>query len=201
MHVRGGIVLSASGCRCLGGRHLALDAGYADQPHLHRDFRDFLGLSPAVYRALAAPLLVEFPGFSEGTSFVMGSLHAYDFFRRVVEDTGSPATLDTGHLLSYQWLRGKRGEALFDELERLPLSSRFEIHLSGCEIQGGRFFDYHHGVLLDEQLTLLQRLLPRCPRLQAITYEDPRFDAAGALVPASLPNLARLREITRGWAA
>lgn len=155
----------------------------------------------AVQRALAAPLLVEFPGFSEGTSFVIGSLHAYDFFRRVVEDTGSPATLDTGHLLSYQWLRGKRGEALFDELDRLPLASCFEIHLSGCEIQGGRFFDYHHGVLLDEQLALLQRLLPRCPRLQAITYEDPRFDAEGALVPASLPNLARLREINRGWAA
>ncbi|MEO7329381.1 MAG: DUF692 family multinuclear iron-containing protein [Minicystis sp.] len=153
-----------------------------------------------VQRALLAPLLVEFPGFSEGTSFVIGSLHAYDFFTRVVEDTGSPATLDTGHLLSYQWLRGRRGEALFDELERLPLSSCFEIHLSGCEIQGERFFDYHHGVLMDEQLTLLSRLLPRCPRLQAITYEDPRFDAEGALTPAALPNLDRLRAIAAAWA-
>ena len=155
----------------------------------------------AVQRALVAPLLVEFPGFSEGTSFVIGNLHAYDFFRRVVEDTGSPSTLDTGHLLSYQWLRGKRGEALYDELDLLPLGSCFEIHLSGCETREGRFFDYHHGVLMDEQLELLARLLPRCPRLRAITYEDPRFDDQGALVPASLPNFERLQAIARGWAA
>ncbi|QSQ27992.1 AraC family transcriptional regulator [Pyxidicoccus parkwayensis] len=31
---------------------LALDAGYADQPHLHRDFIEFTGLSPGRYRAL-----------------------------------------------------------------------------------------------------------------------------------------------------
>jgi AraC-like DNA-binding protein len=32
---------------------LALDAGYSDQPHLHRDFIEFTGLSPGQYRALA----------------------------------------------------------------------------------------------------------------------------------------------------
>lgn len=31
---------------------LALDAGYTDQPHLHRDFVEFTGLSPGQYRAL-----------------------------------------------------------------------------------------------------------------------------------------------------
>jgi AraC-like DNA-binding protein len=48
------VIAAASSAR-LDWADLALDAGYADQPHLHRDFRDFLGLSPAVYRALAAP--------------------------------------------------------------------------------------------------------------------------------------------------
>ena len=72
---------------------------------------------------LAAPLLVEFPGFSAGTSIVIGSLHGYDFFREVVEQSGSPATLDIGHLLSYQWLRGLRGEDLYSELDKLPTSS------------------------------------------------------------------------------
>lgn len=48
------VIAAAAGAR-RDWAHLALDAGYADQPHLHRDFRDFLGLSPAVYRALAAP--------------------------------------------------------------------------------------------------------------------------------------------------
>ncbi|MEO7331522.1 MAG: helix-turn-helix domain-containing protein [Minicystis sp.] len=36
-------------------QQLALAAGYSDQPHLHRDFQAFVGLSPGRYRALAAP--------------------------------------------------------------------------------------------------------------------------------------------------
>ena len=150
---------------------------------------------------LSVPLLVEFPGFADGTSLTLGTLHAYDFFRRVVEETGSPATLDVGHLLSYQWLRGKRGEALFDELDRLPLDHCFEIHLSGCALVDGRFLDMHHGVLLDEQLELLARLTPRCPHLRAVTYEDPRFDDDGALVPETASSFERLRATARSLAS
>ena len=151
-----------------------------------------------VQRALAVPLLVEFPGFSEGISFFIGDLHAYDFFRHTVEETGSPATLDLGHLLSYQWLLGKRGEALYEELDRLPLGSCFEIHLSGCAITNDRFLDLHHGVLLDEQLELLTRLVPLCPNLRAVTYEDPKFDADGVLVPKAAAGFERLRTIVAG---
>lgn len=154
-----------------------------------------------VQRGLVAPLLVEFPGFSAGTSLVIGALHALDFFRQVVEETGSPATLDLGHILSYQWLRGERGEALYRDLDRLPLTSCFEIHLSGCEIEDGRFMDYHHGVLMDEQIELLDRLGPLCPNLRAVTYEDPRFDAEGALVPAAVRNFERLKAVVARWAA
>jgi len=153
-----------------------------------------------VQRRLSAPLLVEFPGFSDGTSLWIGDHHAYDFFRRVVEETGSPATLDVGHLLSYQWLLGKRGEALYGELDRLPLDHCFEVHLSGCAIEGDRFLDYHHGVLLGEQIELLKRLIPRCPRLAAITYEDPKFDAEGRLAPDTTASFERLREAVFGWA-
>jgi len=150
---------------------------------------------------LAAPLLVEFPGFSAGTSMVIGPWHAYDFFAEVVEQSGSPATLDIGHLLSYQWLRGLRGEDLYADLERLPTSSCFEIHLSGCETSGDRFLDYHHGILMDEQLVLLERLLPLCPNLKAITYEDPKFDGEGRLVPRSTTGFAALRDIVHSWEA
>jgi uncharacterized protein (UPF0276 family) len=128
-------------------------------------------------------------------------VHAYDFFRIVVEETGSPATLDVGHLLSYQWLRGRRGEALFGELDLLPLDHCFEIHLSGCAIADGRFLDMHHGVLLDEQLDLLGRLAPRCPHLRAVTYEDPRFDDDGALLPETAPSFERLRATARSLAS
>lgn len=150
---------------------------------------------------LAIPLLVEFPGFSDEASVVVGDLHAYDFFRVVVQETGSAATLDTGHLLSYQWLRGKRGEALYDELDRLPTAQCFEIHLSGCEIVGGRFVDYHHGVLLSEQLELLRRLLPLCPKLCAITYEDPKFDESGELRQETKESFEALRAVAAQWAA
>jgi len=153
-----------------------------------------------VQEALAAPLLVEFPGFSAGTSIVIGSLHAYDFFREVVEQSGSPATLDIGHLLSYQWLRGLRGEDLYGDLDKLPTDSCFEIHLSGCETSGELFLDYHHGILMDEQLVLLEHLVPLCPNLRAITYEDPKFDAQGTLVPRSQQGFARLREQVAAWA-
>ena len=154
-----------------------------------------------VQRALAAPLLVEFPGFSDGTSFFMGQLHGYDFFRQVVEETNSPATLDTGHLLSYQWLCGKRGDDLFSELERLPLEHCFEIHLSGCQIVADRFMDYHHGILMDEQLEILQRLLVRCPNVRAVTYEDPKFGRDGVQTKRSIKNFERLKELAHAWAA
>jgi uncharacterized protein (UPF0276 family) len=149
---------------------------------------------------LDVPLVLEFPGFARGVSIVIGELHAYDFFRRLAEETAAPVTLDVGHLLSWQWWRGRRGEALFDELERLPLGHCFEVHLSGCEIAGDRFVDAHHGRLLDEQLELLERLLPLCPNLRAVTFEDPRFDAQGALAPSSRASWERLERSLPVWA-
>jgi uncharacterized protein (UPF0276 family) len=165
------------------------------------------GLRAAVHNAreaqtaLSVPLFVEFPGFSGDTSLMVGRIHAYDFFRTLVEETGSPATLDVGHLLSYQWLRGKRGDALYDELDRLPTGHCLEIHLSGSEVVNGRFMDFHHGVLMTEQLSLLERLLPLCPNLLVVTYEDPKFDDDGVLRPETLESFERLRTVVSGWAA
>jgi uncharacterized protein (UPF0276 family) len=149
--------------------------------------------------ALPVPLVLEFPGFARGVSVVIGDFHAYDFFRVLAEETAAPVTLDVGHLLSWQWWRGRRGALLFDELDRLPLAHCFEIHLSGCEIVGDRFVDAHHGRLLDEQFHLLGRLLEICPNLRAVTYEDPRFDEHGVLAPSNRPSWQRLRETVQPW--
>ena len=81
----------------------------------------------------------------------------------------------------------------------LPLANAFEIHLSGCSVVGDRFVDAHHGVLLDAQLELLRRLLPRCPNLRLVTYEDPRFTDAGELIPAARPGVSALFDATAGW--
>ena len=98
-----------------------------------------------------------------------------------------------------QWLRGHRGEQLYGELDRLPVDHCFEIHLSGCQVVGDRFMDYHHGILMDEQLELLDRLAPLCPNLRAITYEDPKFDADGQLLRKAARNYRRLREFAEAW--
>jgi uncharacterized protein len=143
---------------------------------------------------LDVPLLVEFPGFSAGWSLRVGGWDAYDFFREVVEQGGAACTLDVGHLLSWRWFIGHRGEALFGDLDRLPLDHCFEVHLSGIEISGERFVDAHHGVLIEAQFELLKRLRARCPNLRVITYEDPVFDEHGALDPGNQASLARLVE-------
>ncbi|MEY9840067.1 DUF692 family multinuclear iron-containing protein [Streptacidiphilus sp. EB103A] len=150
-------------------------------------------------RLLEPPLHVEFPGFTEGGSFVLGGLDGFDYFRRLADDADVSVTLDVGHILSYQWLRGRTGTSMFDELERLPLERCRELHLSGCQIVGGKFRDLHHGVLLDEQIELTRYLLPRCPNLLGVTYEDPVYAEDGVLVQRSRRNYERLRLLVGEW--
>jgi uncharacterized protein len=154
-----------------------------------------------VQHALSVPLVLEFPGFSEGSSFVVGNLDAYDFFRRLAQRTGAPVTLDTGHLLSWRWLCGHRDAALFAELDRLPLAQCFELHVSGCQIIDGRFRDVHHGIATHEQMELLQRLLDQCPNARAVTYEDPKLTPEGELRPKARAGFARLEQIVSHWIA
>ena len=153
-----------------------------------------------VQRGLVVPFVVEFPGFTDGIAIRVGRMDPYDFFRQVIADTDAPCCLDTGHLLGARWLLGFRGEDLLEGLETLPLAHCVEIHLSGCSVIGDRFVDGHHGVLLDLQLRLLERLLPICPNLRAITYEDPRFTADGRLIAPALAGVSELRRIVEAWA-
>ncbi|MFC4075894.1 multinuclear nonheme iron-dependent oxidase [Salinithrix halophila] len=150
---------------------------------------------------LNAPLCVEFPGFTEGTNFYIGEMDAFDYFTTLAKETNSPVTIDIGHILSYQWLMGNTGEHMYKGLERLPLDHCFEMHLSGCQIIRGKFRDLHHGILLDEQIDLLEFLLPRCPNLKAVTYEDPKYTEEGILIPKSQKNYVRMKEMVNEWAS
>lgn len=156
------------------------------------------GVSDA-HGALSAPLLVEFPGITEGGTFVFGTEDAFEFFADVIFTSGANCTLDIGHLLAWQWTVGRSGPRMFEGLASLPLERAREFHLSGCQIVNGRFRDLHHGVLLDEQIALVEHLLPLCPNLRGITYEDPVFDDSGTLVPKARKNFERLRAITNEW--
>ena len=71
----------------------------------------------------------------------------------------------------------------------------------GPLIEDGAFMDYHHGVLMPEQLEMLALLLPRCPALRVVTYEDPRFDDDGLLRPDAVGPFEALKEMVARWAA
>ena len=150
-------------------------------------------------RGLKAPLLVEFPSFAKGSCFRPGMLDPLEYFSETVRSTNSACTLDTAHILSFQWMNGNWGKNLFKGLNKLPLESCFEIHLSGCEIQKGHFMDFHHGVLMNEQIELLEFLLDNCPMLKVITYEDPVYKEDGTLIDECLKNFHRMQELVDRW--
>ena len=144
----------------------------------------------AVQAALSVPFVVEFPGFSEGAGFTRGSLCPLEFFRNVVEESASPCTLDTAHILGLCQQRGWRAH---DVLDALPTHATIDIHMSGIVVRDdGSVLDAHHGVLHDAQFALLEALLPRCPALRVVTYEDPRFDDDGVLIPNARAGFTRL---------
>lgn len=150
-------------------------------------------------RGLVAPLYVEFPGFTEGISFTIGRMDAFDYFAQLAAETGCRVTIDIGHIMSYQWLQGRTQRIHYDEFQRLPLNQCFELHLSGCQVIAGKFRDLHNGVLLDEQIDVLEYLLPHCPNLKGVTYEDPKFTRDGELVARSRLNFERLAKIVNLW--
>jgi uncharacterized protein (UPF0276 family) len=149
---------------------------------------------------LLVPFVLELPGFSEGAGFWLGDLDPLWFFRTIVEETDSPCTLDVAHLLGIAGLATCR-DRKEDVMAQLPLEACIDIHLSGAHIVNSAVVDAHHGVLLDEQLDMLEALLPRCPNLRVITYEDPRFLDDGSLVHKALRNAERLRGIAAAWSS
>lgn len=148
---------------------------------------------------LAAPLVVEFPGFDSVAGTADGPLDAYDVFREIVEGTGSPCNLDTGHLLTWRSVAGH--DNLLGDLDRLPLEHCVEIHCAGVAELAGQLIDTHHGVVHERQLELLDELLARCPNLRVVTFEDPRFSANGELPAVAEAQLQLLEARVQRWMA
>ena len=106
-------------------------------------------------------------------------------------------TLDVGHILGYlNFIQAPRDE-YFDRISTLPLERCAEIHLAGCEIKGNRFYDLHHGKVHTDQLMILDWLLPRCPSLQYLTYEDPNLAEDGTLDDGSLESYLAVKSRIR----
>lgn len=141
---------------------------YFTPPLTEAALQDCVAHALHVQSALSVPLVLENPAVLARR----GELHVLDFMARLHALTGLPLLLDLGHLLSYQLAAGLPPEA---GLERFPLESVLEIHLAGGVVarRGERCFylDDHTQPVREELFGLLEALVPRCPRLRAVTYE------------------------------
>ena len=87
----------------------------------------------------------------------------------------------------------RRGRLWMRRAMRRPRSVAEGPNLLPVLIQVLASFSKADGVLLEEQLVLLDRLLERCPNARAVTYEDPVVDARGELEARAHPSLVRLQ--------
>lgn len=104
---------------------------------------------------------------------IAGEMHAFDFFRILVEETGCGMCLDIGHILSYQLERGVSPTA---DLHLLPWQSITEIHLAGGSIDldtDGFHYDDTHGDydIVTVCYDMLDTVIHLAPNLRAITVE------------------------------
>lgn len=148
---------------------------------------------------LIAPLVIEFPGFTEGSSFYVGKLNAVNFFKELALETFSPITIDTGHILGWLSLLGIPLNEFHSEVMQFPLENCIEIHLSGSAIISGKFRDLHHGILMQEQFDILDFLIEKCKNLKVITYEDPVFTDDGFMVKRSQDSFEKLKNRVEQW--
>ena len=148
---------------------------------------------------LIAPLVIEFPGFTDGMSFYIGRMDPFEYFNNLAIETSSPVTLDIGHILGCLYISGKNINNFHDDVLKLPLENCIEIHLSGSAIVNGKFLDLHHGILLEEQFKVLDFLIEKCPNLKVITYEDPKFLEDGSLIIKSRESFIKIKNYALKW--
>jgi len=76
---------------------------------------------------------------------------------------------------------------MYDGIETLP-SPVHELHLSAARSWVANFRDLHHASCWTSRSESIVNLLPRCPNLLGVSYEDPMYRETGQLVgsPAQL---------------
>lgn len=140
-----------------------------------------------VQAAIDVPLVLENPAVGHRD----GGMHVLDFLAALHGRTGAPLLLDLGHLLAFQIARDLPMDT---GLDGFPLEAVAEIHVAGgviSEREGRRFYADDHGQPVREELfELLERVLPRCTGLRALTFE-----ADGHPEPVALQTLQRLRRL------
>ncbi len=141
---------------------------YLPPPFDRRGLDDCTAHAQHVQASIPVPLLLENPAVIA----CRGEMHVLDFMAELHRRTGSDLLLDIGHLFSYQLTRGL---PISSGLDGFPLESVVEIHIAGGLVtsRGERryYVDDHTQPVRDELLDILETLIPRCPRLRAVTFE------------------------------
>lgn len=120
------------------------------------------------------------------------------FLRQLLAGPGRCLLLDLHNLYTMSLNLGFEAD---DYLARLPLDRVIEIHLSGGSWSEPRWspsgrilrMDSHDGPVPEEVWGMLERILPRCPSLRAITLERRETTVTPADVPLLSTELARAR--------
>ena len=121
------------------------------------------------HEEVGVPFNAEFPPIS----VIAGDMHAFDFFRVLVEETGCGMCIDIGHVLSYQLERKVSPTA---DLHLLPWDYITEIHLAGGNIDlasDGFHYDDNHGDydIVTVCFDMMDTVIHLAPNLRAITIE------------------------------
>lgn len=116
-----------------------------------------------------------------------------EFVARVADEADCGVLLDLHNV----WVNHQnRRQAAFEYVDQLPPDRIWEIHVAGGSRHRRHSGDAQNGVIADEVLELVFRIVPRLPNLKAIVFE---------LFPAGLPNpgtgllRAQLETLRRAW--
>lgn len=149
----------------------------------------------AFHEEVGVPFNAEFPP----VRVIAGDMHAFDFFRILVEETGCGMCIDIGHVLSYQLERGVSPTA---DLHLLPWNYITEIHLAGGNIDldtDGFHYDDNHGDydIVTVCYEMMDTVLHLAPNLKAITVEI--FGSKQHQTSIAKIKDLRARETVRSW--
>jgi uncharacterized protein len=159
---------------------------YLSPPLTLEGLQDCAAHALHVQTGLSMPLALENPAVLARR----GGMHVLEFMARLHARTGLPLLLDLGHLFSYQLSAELPLEAGF---EGFPFDRVIELHIAGGVVtrRSSRHFyvDDHTQPVREELFTLLEKVLPRCTSLRAVTFEGD-----GHLPEVAMLTLRRLRE-------
>jgi uncharacterized protein (UPF0276 family) len=160
---------------------------YFTPPLTNEGLQDCAAHALHVQAGLSVPLALENPAVFARR----GEMHVLDFMARLQARTGLPLLLDLGHLFSYQLTAELPLET---GLDSFPFDRVIEIHLAGGVVTrrwARRFYvDDHTQPVRDEVFQLLEKVLPRCTSLRAVTFEGDGHPPEVAMI-----TLRRLRNL------